>query len=405
MSEINGLLKTHGVSGKITAATYLECRNQRSNKFYLVAIVKGGDSSGELLKIYGPIGKPGKATATFMDSLGLVAEFNKVVNAKKGKGYKVIESQDGHMKSSDEPIQPEPTPEHELMVMCCLPRSIPVDDMARMIDEHESFGVYQEKYDGERRPIEVTANKEVIGYNRKGQEAPLFPDVKEQMASLPSGIYDTEDLGTQGVVVFDMVTEHLATPFRKRVEFLEDAAKAADGLSMVSVALPTVLSSGDELRDAVKASRSQGQEGIVVRFLTSPYEEGRATQTFKLKNIKSATARVASTSPTKRSVGLELLDFPGDWVPAGRVTIPANAEIPSKGELVEIEYLYATQDGKFFQPVYKGERTDLNDTEAHTGQLIYKDQADPEATEPNNEADSTGDPTVASISVGRRMFA
>jgi bifunctional non-homologous end joining protein LigD len=43
----------------------------------------------------------------------------------------------------------------------------------------------------------------------------------------------------------------------------------------------------------------------------------------------------------QRSVGVSLLDG-DDWQPVGNVTVPANQEVPSGGDVVEVRYLYAS---------------------------------------------------------------
>jgi len=92
-----------------------------------------------------------------------------------------------------------------------------------------------------------------------------------------------------------------------------------------------------------------------------------------LKFYASATCRVASVHPTKRSIGLELADEQGMFDFVGNCTIPANYKIPSVGDLVEVKYLYAYRNGSIYQPQYKGIRTDLDPSAAVTRQLKYKE--------------------------------
>jgi bifunctional non-homologous end joining protein LigD len=64
-------------------------------------------------------------------------------------------------------------------------------------------------------------------------------------------------------------------------------------------------------------------------------------------------------------------------VSAGNVTIPPNHEVPSKGEVVECQYLYAFREsGSIYQPVYLGKRTDIPAAECTTDQLKYKAAAE-----------------------------
>lgn len=101
-----------------------------------------------------------------------------------------------------------------------------------------------------------------------------------------------------------------------------------------------------------------------------------------MKFIESATCRVAGGNGTKRSVALELKGEDDAWVPVGNVTIPANAEIPAAGDLVEVEYLYAYEGGSLFQPVFRGKRHDLDEDACRVAQLKFKGAgmaAEPEA--------------------------
>ncbi|EUA70299.1 ATP-dependent DNA ligase domain protein [Mycobacteroides abscessus subsp. bolletii 1513] len=76
-----------------------------------------------------------------------------------------------------------------------------------------------------------------------------------------------------------------------------------------------------------------------------------------------------TTINTQRSVGLSLLGENG-WQPVGNVTIPANHDVPSVGAVVEVRYLYAAP--ALVQPVYLGERSDVEPPECVTAQLKFK---------------------------------
>ena len=50
--------------------------------------------------------------------------------------------------------------------------------------------------------------------------------------------------------------------------------------------------------------------------------------------------------------------------------------MPSPGDLVEVQYLYAYRDGSVYQPVYKGKRTDIDAKDCKVSQLKYKPEID-----------------------------
>lgn len=58
------------------------------------------------------------------------------------------------------------------------------------------------------------------------------------------------------------------------------------------------------------------------------------------------------------------------------MTIPPNQPIPNAGAIVEVRYLYAFRGGSLYQPVYLGERDEIDPTECVVGQLKFKQEAD-----------------------------
>ena len=60
-------------------------------------------------------------------------------------------------------------------------------------------------------------------------------------------------------------------------------------------------------------------------------------------------------------------------VTAGNVTIPPNHTIPKVGAVVEVRYLYAIKEsGIIYQPVYLGQRTDVDPGDCLVKQLKFK---------------------------------
>lgn len=114
-------------------------------------------------------------------------------------------------------------------------------------------------------------------------------------------------------------------------------------------------------------------EGVVFKLKTSPYTPGRPNSggsQLKHKFVATLSAVVAKVN-AQRSVGLSLLNHEG-WQPIGNVTIPPNHKVPMVGAVVEVRYLYAVPDGSLYQPVYLGERSDVDATECVVSQLKFK---------------------------------
>ncbi|MES2573194.1 MAG: hypothetical protein V4710_24435, partial [Verrucomicrobiota bacterium] len=98
----------------------------------------------------------------------------------------------------------------------------------------------------------------------------------------------------------------------------------------------------------------------------------------KFKFYETASLVVTRIN-AKRSVSLMLFED-GKIVPAGNVTVPPNQEIPNVGDIVECRYLYAFKEsGSIYQPVYLGNREDLQAEECTTAQLKYKAELEEKA--------------------------
>ncbi len=134
----------------------------------------------------------------------------------------------------------------------------------------------------------------------------------------------------------------------------------------------------DQKRQAFERMKNDGCEGVVFKHTDAPYIAGRAGSQFKFKFCETASFIVGKVN-AKRSVGLLLFD--GEKITsAGNVTIPANHDIPTTGQVVECRYLYAFKEsGSIYQPVYLGARDDIRAEECVVTQLKYKAEMKEEA--------------------------
>ena len=120
--------------------------------------------------------------------------------------------------------------------------------------------------------------------------------------------------------------------------------------------------------------KEEGQEGVVFKRLDAPYIPGRPNSggdQFKFKFVETASV-VVTAQNGKRSVQMGLYD--GERiVSAGNVTIPVGQVIPEEGAIIEVRYLYAfPESGALFQPVYLGQRDDIEANECSVSQLKFK---------------------------------
>ena len=119
-----------------------------------------------------------------------------------------------------------------------------------------------------------------------------------------------------------------------------------------------------------------GGEGVVFKRKESSYRGGRSKDWLKCKFISSASVVVTERTAGRRSVAVAVWDA-GRSIPAGRVTIPGTTRVPHVGEIIEVQYLYATASGKLFQPVYLMQREDLSLADCGAGQLKFKSWVSP----------------------------
>jgi bifunctional non-homologous end joining protein LigD len=287
--------------------------------------------------------------------------FDKLVQSKEAKGY--TRSETGEVFSSKA---------FEAKKTSIRPQLLnPIEDseLERYLTD-DGF-LAQEKFDGERRLVEVSGGK-VTGINRKGLACQL-PEVLEKCFKVDM-IIDCEIVGST-LYAFDLLS-------------LEDAdmtpAMTMERLMLLSsvkigknVKIAKSANSTAEKRALLKELQDRGAEGIVFKKKVATYTAGRPSSggsALKYKFYKTASVIVLKASETKRSVAIAVLEGKKS-VAVGNVTIPENHEIPAAGAVVEVRYLYAYKGGSLFQPVYLGVRADIDPEEATIAQLVYKEES------------------------------
>ncbi len=237
--------------------------------------------------------------------------------------------------------------------------------------------VAQEKMDGERRGAHVVDGI-AAGMNRKGLMTALPATTAQELLNMVGNSgplrVDGEIIG-EVLYVFDLHVKGGSSirqthGFLERIRLAEEMISGFDRIKVVPVAVGTAQKQA--LWSRVK--RAHG-EGIVFKRRDCLVKEGRPNSGgdwLKYKLTESASCRVFRKNPSKRSVAIELFDENGAPVSVGNVTIPPNYDIPDVGAIVEVEYLYAFKGGSLYQPVYQGERTDVDLSACTTAQLKYK---------------------------------
>ena len=345
--------------------TSLYYREGSSDKEYHVRLEAKGD--GFVVNIaYGRRGSTlstGTKTSAPVYYDAALMIFDKLVREKRAKGY--TEGPDG---------TPYQHSENASQVSGLMPQLLNTVDEAEaaQLTSKPNWGM-QEKKDGKRLLLRK-ANGSIEGINKKGLVVGVVETVVKTASELRSDfVIDGESIGDY-LHAFDLLflngEDLRAKPYRQRYGAL---------LTLLAGGLPKHIKVVSCWVDPIdKASwlrtfKQQKAEGVVFKLMNAPYTAGRPNSggsQLKHKFVATLSAVVAKLN-SQRSVGLRLLNHEG-WQAVGNVTIPPNQPVPQVGAVVEVRYLYAFPDGSLFQPVYLGERSDVDVTECGVSQLKFK---------------------------------
>ena len=233
----------------------------------------------------------------------------------------------------------------------------------------------QEKMDGRRR-ILIKGQKGTFGANRKGLEVPVDEKMKIELESIfPHVILDGEDMGDH-VRVFDRIDladKAYILRYEQLLLIMKDWFKTL-------IIVPTAWTSSEKqaLYDKLKKDNA---EGIVFKNINSMYTPGRPNSggdQLKFKFTQSASVIAGSVTKGKRSVEMWVYDAIGVRVSVGNVTVYPNQEIPKRGAILEVKYLYLYPGGSLFQPVLLQERDDLHEDDCKYEKLKIKQSQEEE---------------------------
>lgn len=304
-------------------------------------------------------------------------EYDKVVKQKTSKGYTPNGSGIAFSGTDDADRVTGWVPQ--------LLNEITREEMRAIIAAEPGQWFLQEKMDGERRAALVSAEGAVAA-NKKGLSVPMRAEFASAIArmqdhGLKTMDLDGEDMGHY-LAVFDPLMldgqDLRNTPFERRAHELEavkNLARIAEVENVIRIVPAVRMESVQDFDHWVDAFEARKAEGVVFKRADSIVEPGQPASSGTQRKLKfrvDVTARVKAQTLGKRSVMLELLDEEGAWVEVGKVTIPANQDIPAPGTLVDVTYLYAYKGGSLFQPVYQKTRTDYDEAECLLRKLKYK---------------------------------
>jgi len=292
--------------------------------------------------------------------------YDKLVAEKMGKGYTTGESGTAYQ---DTPKEAQFTG-----ILPQLLNAVDEADLERLFRDGE--WCMQEKHDGERRLVSNVGG-DWFGINRKGMRVSLPLPLVEALSCLPAGtVLDGEIIG-EIYYPFDLL-EHDGKDWRsegyfKRYSVLQQALSRIP--SSPNIKLVTVHGFEDQKRQVFELVKNAKGEGVVFKRWQAAHSVGRPNSGgdhLKFKFVESATLFVYSQNTTKRSVQVAAFDQDGNEVLLGNVTVPPNHEVPEVGAVVEVEYLYAFENGSIYQPVYRGKRVDQSMDDCKVSQIKYK---------------------------------
>lgn len=352
---------------KVRDTITLYCQEGSSDKFYIISVVDDEINGGSCTVpfVYGRRGTAGKAGEKVSEPVSYVNAkkiFDSTVAEKMAKGYTVGEGMKPYAGTSNA--------ERVTGIHCQLLTEVREDDVDRLIKDDSL--VAQEKFNGRRMLIRVKGGK-ATAVNRAGLEcgfpSEIEKDVLEIAESTGDILLDGECVGTT-YHAFD-VLELKGKDLRDQgVEYRLGKLNAIGDCFEHVCRVVTARKAADK-RSLYHAIRAWDGEGIVFKLGTDTYRAGVTETWIKVKFWDSCSCLVTKVN-TKRSVAMGLLDERGNVVDVGNCTIPASHDIPKKGDVIEVRYLYAHKGGSIYQPQYEGLRDDIERSACLMSQLKYK---------------------------------
>lgn len=348
----------------------LYCTQGSSDKVYHMQLVREDDDTYTVNVQYGRRGSTLQSITKTPQALPYDKAkklYDRLLAEKSGKGYTV--GTDG---------TPFQGTDKAGRVSGLLPQLLnPVTEVEAQALILDDKYVAQEKINGERRLLK-REREEASGINRKGLVVALPQPIADAVVktNLPSHfVLDGEAVGDV-LYVFDALgsSRHDLTDmsYIERYRYAEAITNAINSDAIRIVPLAVTTAEKKALYEKVKA---EGGEGVVFKNKNAPYTVGRPASDGaqrKFKFVETASCLVERVNTGKRSVSLVLLGEAGESIGVGNVTIPPNFTIPSPGAVVEVQYLYVPKKGgSLYQPVYLGERTDIERAACTVGQLKY----------------------------------
>lgn len=252
-----------------------------------------------------------------------------------------------------------------------------VEDKLTSVVESDDW-VAERKYDGQRFIVAVQ-DKEARAFSRKGDEL-VVPTPIAASFDHPGfqgrWMFDGELVDEEGeytYYIFDLLCIRDLEIKDRSWEFRRGALDsfASNWKAPANIRFSLVYCGNHKAGLLRLAETNPDIEGVVFKRVDSKYESGKSHKWLKHKITDTCDAFVTELYRKGKDQAVSLgLYHNGEIIEAGGLKIPADLV----GELeldtvLEIEYLYSTNDNKLYQPVFLGLRPDKDASECTTDQL------------------------------------
>ena len=353
---------------EVIESVELRYQEGTSDKVYRASIERSG--GGYVVNFaYGRRGSAlntGTKTESPMPLAGAEAVYRKLVQSKAAKGYRV------HGGGGSQSIAVADNAGRDTGLRPQLPN--PVTEAGAVACIRADIWCAQEKYDGRRLLLRKAGDRTVTAANRKGLAVACPEAITAALSAVDTPFTVDGELVGERFHAFDLLESPAGdlrqSVYGERLSALESLLGRCTGTAF-EVA-PTVFGASAK-KAFVESLRTAGKEGAVFKDLYATWTEGKQASggpALKLKFWETCSCVVLRVNAGKRSVEVGL-----GGCGVGSVTIPPNYSVPTPGKVVEVRYLYvAGIGGSLYQPVYLGERDDIDASEctADAQNLKYK---------------------------------
>lgn len=235
----------------------------------------------------------------------------------------------------------------------------------------------EQKLDGERLKVVLEDGMAPQGFNRidkpvnvSSLNLPLSSPGRTVLdGELVSGIYYIFDISGHCLASVPPVSAE--DPYHKRREALHIFNSQGPFPVGAKVSMAPCYTSTAAKTSFLKRGIASNIEGVILKKRNAAYYDKNSWYKFKFWRTIDAIV-VEPWREGKRSASVALLDQNGQQQEIGSVSLTEKIlSITLPGDVIEIKYLYATEDQKIYQPSFLRTREDKKPEECTLDQLRY----------------------------------